>query len=80
MVVVVYGESDYGDVVVVVVYGESDYRDVLVVVVYGESDYKDVVGAHDYSPGGAAKNVRTILPCGNFSNHISQTFLNHSSH
>ena len=38
------------------------------------------INAHDYSPGGAAKNVRTILPCGNFSNHISQTFLNHSSH
>ena len=30
MVEVVYGESDYGDVVVVVVYGESDYRDVVV--------------------------------------------------
>ena len=26
-----------------VVYGESDYRDVVVVVVYGESDYRDVV-------------------------------------
>ena len=26
MVVVVYGESDYGDVVVEVVYGESEYR------------------------------------------------------
>jgi hypothetical protein len=26
------------------------------------------------------KNVRTNPPCGNFSNHISQTFLNHSSH
>jgi hypothetical protein len=26
------------------------------------------------------KNVRTIPPCGNFSNHISRTFLNHSSH
>ena len=25
------------------------------------------------------KNCRTIPPCGNFSNHISQTFLNHSS-
>ena len=35
MVGVVYGESDYRDVVVVVVYGESDYRDVVVVVVYG---------------------------------------------
>ena len=31
MVEVVYGESDYGDVVVEVVYGESDYRDVVVV-------------------------------------------------
>jgi hypothetical protein len=30
--------------------------------------------------GGAGKFVRTIPPCGNFSNHISQTFLNHSSH
>ena len=30
MVGVVYGESDYGDVVVVVVYGESDYGDVVV--------------------------------------------------
>jgi hypothetical protein len=26
------------------------------------------------------KQFRTIPPCGNFSNHISQTFLNHSSH
>ena len=26
------------------------------------------------------KNVRTIPPCGNFSNHISRTFLNPSSH
>jgi hypothetical protein len=26
------------------------------------------------------KNVRTIPPCGNSSNLISQTFLNHSSH
>jgi hypothetical protein len=26
------------------------------------------------------KNVRTNSPCGNFSNHISRTFLNHSSH
>ena len=26
------------------------------------------------------KNIRTILLCGNFSNHISQTFQNHSSH
>ena len=25
------------------------------------------------------KNVRTIPPCGNSSNHISRTFLNHSS-
>ena len=31
MVGVVYGESDYRDVVVGVVYGESDYRDVVVV-------------------------------------------------
>jgi hypothetical protein len=30
VVVVVYGESDYGDVVVVVVYGESVYGDVVV--------------------------------------------------
>jgi hypothetical protein len=34
VVVVVYGESDYGDVVVVVVYGESDYRDVVEGVVW----------------------------------------------
>jgi hypothetical protein len=27
--------------VVGVVYGDSDYREVLVVVVYGESDYRD---------------------------------------
>ena len=26
------------------------------------------------------KNCRTIPLCGNFSNHISQTFLNHLSH
>ena len=26
------------------------------------------------------KNIRTIPLCGNFSNHISRTFLNHSSH
>ena len=26
------------------------------------------------------KNCRTIPPCGNFSNHISQTFLNQSFH
>ena len=26
------------------------------------------------------KNCRTIPLCGNFSNHISQTFLNHSYH
>ena len=26
------------------------------------------------------KNCRIIPPCGNFSNHISRTFLNHSSH
>ena len=26
------------------------------------------------------KNCRTIPPCGNFSNHISRTFLNHLSH
>jgi hypothetical protein len=29
--------------VVGIVYGESDYEDVVVVVVYGESDYGDVV-------------------------------------
>ena len=53
VVVVVYGELDYGDVVVGVVYGESDYRDVVVGVVYGESDYGDLVvevvyGESDY--------------------------------
>ena len=26
------------------------------------------------------KNCRIIPPCGNFSNHISRTFLNHSSY
>ena len=26
------------------------------------------------------KNCRTIPLCGNFSNHISRTFLSHSSH
>ena len=25
-------------------------------------------------------SLRTIPPCGNISNHIPQTFLNHSSH
>ena len=38
---------------------------------------------HDYSPGGAGQKVkyfRTIPLCGNFNNHISRTFLNHSSH
>jgi hypothetical protein len=33
--VVVYGESDYRDVVVGIVYGGLDYRDVVVVAVYG---------------------------------------------
>jgi hypothetical protein len=41
--VVVYGESDYRDVVVVVVCGESDYGDVVVGFVYGESDYRSLI-------------------------------------
>jgi hypothetical protein len=38
---VVYGESDYEDVVVEGVHGESDYGDVVVEVVYG--DYHDIL-------------------------------------
>ena len=39
------------------------------------------INAHDYSTAVVlVKNFKTIPPCGNFSNHISRTFLNHSSH
>ena len=33
-----------------------------------------------FPPVVPVKNCRTIPPCGNFNNHISRTFLNHSSH
>jgi len=32
------------------------------------------------SPVVPVNNFRTISQCGNFSNHISRTFLNHPSH
>ena len=32
------------------------------------------------SPVVLVKNCKTIPPCGNFSNHISWTYQNHSSH
>ena len=31
-------------------------------------------------PGGQVNRLRTIPLCGNFSDNISRTFLNHSSH
>ena len=38
------------------------------------------INAHDYSTAVVlVNNFKTIPHCGNFSNHISRTYLNHSS-